>query len=135
MRGRLTNVPHRGIMTLKVALLRNGRQFEFCVFVWGDKMEEWVNLNQVFVTMEKAQKVANAIIVTESRLSSSPSGPQYDIETEITQVSDGWRVRWRKIQVDFDGGCQGCGACSIEENRIKQETRMGTVIQFRPRHE
>lgn len=95
-------------------------------------MEEWVTVNKVFPTEEKALKAANIISVTESRLQSSPKGAQYDIETEVLQSDDGWYVRWRKIFAGFGGGCSGCGSCNTgPENR--QETRPGKVLEFKPR--
>ncbi|HWI54729.1 MAG TPA: hypothetical protein VNT57_03485 [Desulfobacteria bacterium] len=99
-------------------------------------MEEWVVVNKVFPTEEKARKASNIISVTESRLLSSPNGAQYDIETEVLQTGDGWQVRWRKVFAGIGGGCSGCGSCnSGPENRqdTRQGTKPGKVLEFRPR--
>lgn len=99
-------------------------------------MEEWVLVSKVFPTEDQARKAANIIIVTESRLQSSPKGAQYDIETEVLQAGDGWQVRWRKVFAGFGGGCSGCGSCSTEPESKPEngkDVRPGKVLEFKPR--
>lgn len=96
-------------------------------------MEDWTTVKQIFLTEDKAQKAANIISITESRLSSSSGGAQYSVETEVFMTDAGWQVRWRKIITGYGGGCSGCGSCGTAGNDSKQETRLAKVIQFKPR--
>ncbi len=95
-------------------------------------MEEWVMVNKVFPTEEKALKAANIISITESRLQSSPNGAKYDIETEILQTDEGWQVRWRKVFLGFGGGCSGCGSCNTGPEQ-RQAAKPGRILEFKPR--
>lgn len=96
-------------------------------------MEEWTTVNQVFPTEAKALKAANIISITESRLSSSPGGAQYSVETEVFMGDTGWQVRWRKVLTGYGGGCSGCGSCGSTGNESSREARLAKVIQFKPR--
>ena len=96
-------------------------------------MEEWTVFSRLFPNKDKAEKAANTIRVTESRLLSSSTGPQYDIETEVTDTGDGWQVRWRKVLTGYGSGCKSCGSCDSGDDKVKKNARMGKVIQFRPR--
>ena len=96
-------------------------------------MEEWTMVKQVFSTEVKAQKAANIISITESRLSSNPGGAQYSIETEVFMTDAGWQVRWRKVLIGYGGGCSGCGSCGSAGDNTNQEARLAKVIQFKPR--
>ncbi len=94
-------------------------------------MEQWVNMEKVFATEREANKAAVVVKVTESRLSSVPGGPQYDIETELVKVDDGWQVRWRKVPAR-DSGCSGCGSCQAVSRPVRKPAK---VIPFRPRQQ
>jgi len=78
-------------------------------------MESWVNLNKIFLNIKQAENAAKIVETTESRLSSIPRGPQYNIETEVYEVNDGWRIRWRKVFVGNDSGCKGCSSCETSQ--------------------
>jgi len=97
-------------------------------------MEQWITLETVYATETEANKAAVVVKVTESRLSSIPGGPQYDIETELLQVDDGWRVRWHKVPAAGSPGCSGCGSCQTASNPAKKTVRkLAKVIPFKPR--
>lgn len=103
-------------------------------------MEEWTTVKQVFPTEAKAEKAANIISITESRLSSNPNGPQYSVETEVFMTDAGWQVRWRKVLTGYGGGCSGCGSCgssggsSVSSgDNTNPEARLAKVIEFKPR--
>ena len=95
-------------------------------------MEQWVTLKSIYTTEKEADKAALAVKVTESRLSSKPGGPQYDIETELLPVDDGWRVRWRKVPAAGSPGCSGCGSCQSVPRPVRKPAK---VIPFKPRQE
>ncbi|WP_366924034.1 hypothetical protein MFMK1_000974 [Metallumcola ferriviriculae] len=95
-------------------------------------MEDWVTINKSFINIKEAEKVAQIVKVTESRLSSVPRGPQYDIETKICETDNGWQLKWRKFLVDVDSGCSGCSSC--ETNHINTDApSKGKVIEFKPK--
>lgn len=100
-------------------------------------MEDWVTLNKIYSCEKEAGRIAEIVKITESRLSSSTRGPQYDIETKIIKCDDGWQVKWRKIFVGFNSGCGGCNSCGGKapvENREKAtSSQKGKVIEFKPR--
>lgn len=97
-------------------------------------MEEWVTMNRIFPTEDKALKAAGIIRITESRLLSVPRGPQYDIEVGVDKVADGWQVRWRKVLTGYDSGCSGCGSCNnVTDESGKQKQEPGKVLKFRPK--
>ncbi|MCL4439281.1 MAG: hypothetical protein M1609_01415 [Firmicutes bacterium] len=98
-------------------------------------MENWVTVKKTFSTAEEARRVAEILKITESRLSSVPRGPQYDIETEVSRADDGWQVRWRKVLAGYDSGCSGCGSCNNKSNPGKQSVGQGKVIEFKPKQE
>lgn len=98
-------------------------------------MEEWVTMNRIFPTEDKAIEVAKIIRITESRLLSVPRGPQYDIEIKVDKVDDGWQVRWRKVLTGYDSGCGGCGSCDNVTGNGKQNPGQGKVIKFKPKQE
>lgn len=94
---------------------------------------EWVKLQTSFDSEQKALKAANIVATTESRLSSQPRGPQYDVETKVEQVADKWQVFWRKVFVGNKTGCGGgCGSCHSELPEKNQGgQKKGKVIPFR----
>ena len=96
-------------------------------------MEEWVIVEKIFPSEDKAQKAALVIKVTESRLLSATRGAQYDIETEVAVVSGGWQIRWRKVLMGYDSGCSNCGSCQNQGKQAKTERRPGKVLQFKSR--
>lgn len=89
----------------------------------------WVKLKNSFATEEKALRAAGIVATTESRLSSEPGGPQYEVETRIEQTDEGWQVYWRKEFVGYESGCGGGGCGSCGENET-QEPQKGKVIPF-----
>jgi len=95
--------------------------------------EPWVTLQRIFSTEKDAAKAARILTTTESRLSSIPGGPQYDIETEIFEVATGWQVRWRKVFAGIGSGCGGCGSCGPSNPGKAEKKQKGEVIQFKPR--
>jgi hypothetical protein len=94
-------------------------------------MDEWSVLERDFPTKEKALQAAGIIQITESRLSSSSNGPQYDIETQIFETEAKWRVRWRKVFVGDNSGCSGCGSCKENNQPVKTGNRPGKLIEFK----
>ncbi|MDW7673527.1 MAG: hypothetical protein SCK28_03205 [Bacillota bacterium] len=90
---------------------------------------EWIKVNKLYDTEEKAQKAANIIATTEARLASQPKGPQYEVETKIEPVEEKWQVLWRKVFVGYQSGCGGGGCCSCQDTPKKKE--MGKVIPFK----
>ena len=96
-------------------------------------MGEWVTVNKVFSFEVQARKAAQVITVTESRLSSASQGVNYDIETEVIQSTDGWRIRWRKVLANQNSGCSQCGSCQSQSEQSKTELQPGKVLQFKPR--
>ena len=98
-------------------------------------MEEWVTMDRIFPTEEKALKIGNTIRIAESRILSIPRGPQYDIEIRVDKVEDGWQLRWRKVLTGYDSGCGGCGSCKDVTEKEKQNPGPGKVIKFRPKQE
>nr|WP_269438317.1 hypothetical protein [Phosphitispora fastidiosa] len=89
-------------------------------------------MKSIYATEKEADKAALVVKVTESRLSSIPGGPQYDIETELLQVDNGWIVRWRKVPAAASPGCSGCGSCQPVSRPVRKPAK---VIQFKPRQE
>lgn len=93
---------------------------------------EWVKLQNSFDSEEKALKAANIVATTESRLSSQPRGPQYDVETRVEQVADKWQVFWRKVFVGNKAGCGGgCSSCHNELPEKNKDGQKGKVLPFR----
>ncbi|MGF7185453.1 hypothetical protein GGQ84_001542 [Desulfitispora alkaliphila] len=91
---------------------------------------DWNKTQKIFSTREKAEKSAQIIAVTESRLLSVPKGPQYTIETKVEEVEGGWQVLWRKIFVGYDSGCgKRCGSCDTSSSSPQKS--MGKVIPFK----
>lgn len=94
-------------------------------------MEEWSILERDFPTKEKAIKAAGIIQITESRLSSNPKGPQYDIETEIFEIQNRWQIKWRKVFVGYNSGCSNCNSCKENAPPLKTSTRSGKLLEFK----
>ena len=94
---------------------------------------EWVKLQTLFDSKEKALKTASIVATTESRLASEQRGPQYEVETTVEQVQDKWQVSWRKVLVGFKtGGCGGCQSCQAKPPVPKQSGQnKGKVIPFK----
>lgn len=91
-------------------------------------MMEWVKLEKLFDSEEKALKTASIVSTTEARLASQKRGPQYEVETRIEQVEGKWQVSWRKIFIGNKTGCGGgCGSC---QNKLPEKTN-GKVIPFK----
>jgi hypothetical protein len=89
---------------------------------------EWVKLETLFDSEEKALKTASIVATTEARLASQKRGPQYEVETRIEQVEGKWQVFWRKI---FAGNKIGCGGgCESCRNKLPGRTK-GKVIPFK----
>jgi len=99
--------------------------------VRGDFVEEWLILQRDFPTKERAIQAAGIMQITESRLSGTPNGPQYDIETEIFEMEKRWWVKWRKVFVGYDSGCSKCSSCSESNGPAKTSTRPGKVLEFK----
>ncbi|WP_418791558.1 hypothetical protein [Phosphitispora sp. TUW77] len=95
-------------------------------------MEKWITLEAVYSTEKEANKAATVVKVTESRLSSKPGGPQYDIEIELVKVEHGWRIRWRKVPVAGGAGCSKCGSCQTISRPARKPAK---VIPFKPRQQ
>lgn len=90
---------------------------------------EWVKIQTLYDSEEKALKTANILAITESRLANQTRGPQYEVETKIEQVGDEWQVSWRKVFVGYKTGCGGgCQSCSKE---LPAQKTNGKVIPFR----
>ena len=98
-------------------------------------MEEWVTIDKIFLFEAQAQKAAQIIRVTESRLLSSERGLQYDIETELVKTQTGWQIRWRKVLLGNGSGCGGCGSCQSQDQNtpVNGRPKAGKVIQFTPK--
>jgi len=94
-------------------------------------VEEWNVSGSEFPTKEKALKAAGIIQITESRLTSVPRGPRYDIETEIYETGEGWRVKWRKVFAGYDSGCGKCSSCSEVNTPSKPGNKSGKLIEFK----
>ncbi len=89
---------------------------------------EWVKLETIYDSEEKALKIANIVATTEARLASQKRGPQYEVETRIEQVEEKWQVFWRKIFVGNKTGCGGgCTSCHVQSPRKTK----GKVLPFR----
>lgn len=89
---------------------------------------EWVKLQTLFDSAEKAIKIANIVATTEARLASQPNGPQYEVETKIDQVAGKWQVSWRKVAVGYKSGCRGgCTSCHTKPSQKPK----GKVIPFK----
>lgn len=97
-------------------------------------MEDWVTVEKIYPFEEQARKAAQVIRVTESRLLSSERGAQYDIETEVMEISDGWQIRWRKVMVGYGSGCSGCDSCQNQSAPAETQIKPGKVLQFKPKH-
>jgi hypothetical protein len=94
-------------------------------------VEEWIILERDFSTREKAIQAAGIIQITESRLSSIPKGPQYDIEIEIFETEERWRVKWRKIFAGINSGCSKCNSCNESQIPLKKGNKTGKLIEFK----
>ena len=94
-------------------------------------MEEWVILERNFVSKDKALKAASILEITEGRLSGSPNGPRFDIETEIFETEDGWRIKWRKVFAGYNTGCSNCGSCGESHTPKNKNNGLGKVIEFK----
>jgi len=94
-------------------------------------MEEWTLLGREFPTKDKASKAAGIIEITEARLSSAPNGTQYNIETDIFETEEGWRVKWRKVFAGYNSGCSKCGSCGEKNNSAKTGTKTGQLVEFK----
>lgn len=94
-------------------------------------MEEWVILERDFPTKEKALQAAGIIQIAESRLSNRSKGPQYDIETEIFETKEIWRVKWRKVFAGYNSGCSQCSSCKETDILPKTGNRQGKLIEFK----
>ena len=94
---------------------------------------EWVKLQTLFDSKEKALKTASIVATTESRLLNQQRGPQYEVETRVEQAEDKWQVSWRKVFTGFKtGGCGGCQSCQTKTPEPEQQARnTGKVIPFR----
>ncbi len=90
---------------------------------------EWVKLQTMYDSEEKALKIASIVATTESRLANESHGPQYEVETNIEQVEDKWQVSWRKVFVGNKNGCGGCQSC--QDKSPEQTKGNGKVIPFR----
>ena len=89
---------------------------------------EWVKLETLYDSEEKALKIGSIVATTEARLASQKRGPQYEVETRVEQVEDKWQVFWRKVFVGNKTGCSGgCGSC---HNKLPGKTK-GKVIPFK----
>jgi len=89
---------------------------------------EWVKLQTLFNSKEKALTTASIVATTESRLANQNRGPQYEVETKIEKVEDKWQVSWRKVSVGYKTGCGGgCQSC---HSKPPKKTN-GKVIPFR----
>lgn len=89
---------------------------------------QWTKVKTLFDSEAKALKAAQAVETTEARLANQHHGPQYRVETIITQEGETWQVYWRKVFVGFNAGCGGgCGACDEETPAPKE----GKVIPFK----
>lgn len=95
-------------------------------------MMEWVTLQTLYDSKEKALRTASIVATTESRLVNQQRGPQYEVETRVEQVEDKWQVSWRKVFAGFKTGCGGCQSCQAKLPVQKtQEQDSGKVIPFR----
>ena len=89
---------------------------------------EWVKLETLFDSEEKALKTASIVATTETRLANQQRGPQYEVETRIEQVDDKWQVYWRKVFIGNKNGCGGgCASC---HNHLPRKNK-GKVIPFK----
>ncbi|MCL6638842.1 MAG: hypothetical protein K6T80_04065 [Firmicutes bacterium] len=89
---------------------------------------EWIKLDKLYDTEEKALKIAGIVATTEARLASQKHGPQYEVETRIEQVEGKWQVFWRKVFAGNKTGCGGgCGSC---RSRLPGKPK-GKVIPFK----
>jgi hypothetical protein len=98
-------------------------------------MEDWVTVDKVYPFEAQAQKAAQIVRVTESRLLSTELGLQYDVETELVESPTGWQIRWRKVLLGNGSGCGGCSSCQDQSQKtpVKSGPQSGTVILFKPR--
>ncbi|WP_027365508.1 hypothetical protein [Desulfotruncus alcoholivorax] len=91
---------------------------------------EWVKLQTLYDSKEKALKTASIVATTESRLANQQRGPQYEVETRVDQVEGKWQVSWRKVFVGFkSGGCGGCQSCHVKPPEPNKNN--GKIIPFR----
>jgi len=89
---------------------------------------EWVKLETLYDSEEKALKIANIVAATEARLANQQRGPQYEVETRIEQVEEKWQVFWRKVFIGNKTGCGGgCESCHTKSSRKTK----GKVILFK----
>ncbi|PKM80697.1 MAG: hypothetical protein CVU89_12215 [Firmicutes bacterium HGW-Firmicutes-14] len=96
-------------------------------------MEEWVTLQAVYASEKEARKVAGIVEITESRLLSLPGGPQYDIETEVFEDKDGWKIRWKRVPAAARPGCSSCSSCG-NNGPAGPKKKPAKVLQFKPRN-
>lgn len=89
---------------------------------------EWVKLDKLYDSEEKALKTASIVATTEARLASRRHGSRYEVETRIEQIGDKWQVYWRKVFVGNNTGCGGC--CESCHDELPRKTK-GKVIPFR----
>lgn len=91
---------------------------------------EWVKLQTLFDSQEKALKTASIVATTEARLANQPGGPRYEVETRVEQVEDKWEVYWRKVFVGHNTGCHGCSSCGERLPKTPGQSK-GKVIPFK----
>ncbi|MHB8156674.1 MAG: hypothetical protein ACYDEQ_04710 [Desulfocucumaceae bacterium] len=90
---------------------------------------EWIKLEKLYDSEEKAIKTASIVATTEARLASQQRGPQYEVEIRIEQEDDKWQVFWRKVFVGNKTGCGG-GCQSCHSSKLPVKTK-GKVIPFK----
>ena len=89
---------------------------------------EWVKIQTLYDSEEKALKTASIVATTEARLANQQRGPQYKVETRIEKVEEKWQVFWRKVFVGNKSGCGGgCESCY---DKLPRKNK-GKVIPFR----
>ena len=88
---------------------------------------EWVKIQTLYDTEEKALKTASIVTTTETRLANQQRGPQYKVETRIEKVEDKWQVFWRKV---FVGNKTGCGGGCERCDKLPRKNK-GKVIPFK----
>lgn len=94
-------------------------------------MEEWIVVERIFPTQDKAKQAIGIIEIAESRLSSNAKGSRYDIETETFETEAGWRVKWRKVFAGYNSGCSNCSSCGESPTPVKATGKTGKLLEFR----
>ncbi|ACV62212.1 hypothetical protein Dtox_1335 [Desulfofarcimen acetoxidans DSM 771] len=90
---------------------------------------QWVKVQTLYDSEEKAQLTASIVATTEARLANQQRGSQYEVETKIEKVEGKWQVLWRKVFVGNKTGCGGgCESCC---NKLPTKKNKGKVIPFR----